>query len=781
MKQTPILYSANETDFSSNGIGVLHDAIRCRVTEELNGLYELEMTYPANGQFLNDISERSIIYAESSEDEGMQPFRVYRVVKSLTGNILIYAQHISYDLSGIPVSPFHLGNDEQWSDVGTAEDAFEKIEENSVITNPFDFSTTVTIEKEMDVKVPMSARSLLLGSDNSIVKIFGGDFRFDAFSVIHTARRGSNRGFTIRYGVNMTSLNQDQNAEPFYTGIYPYYSDDDGTIGIDDQEHPSKIITSSETHDFERIKVVDLTSEFSQAPWYPSEVREKAEEWLERNGFGLPQISLDVGFAQLRKSEEYKDLRILEDVNLGDDVQVYFEKIGVSSTARVTKTVWDALEHRYVSIHLGDASQSIATTISNLQSTSVKNANESSASVIAADERAKRREAEIKELNDVISSGLGMYKITVGGKTYYSDAADLDDATYIITMTSNGFGYTHDWNNGNPTWEGGLDRDGSLIINYLSAHKIEADQIEVGALSAENIRAALVVGADYGRFGNLYVTNDFHVGTQIADEVKINGENDCRLIYEAGTGTDYFGALSHEIRVVGNYIYVQVVYESYMTTTTPPIDIPFQVVVFGNSDSGNFSNVLNGTIYANNQSSETQSFFIPNPKNVRAFVTPYTVKGSAFADSYGLAINCDFKPRENYNACDLGKSNRRWRDIYLQNTPNILSDRKEKKKIQKLTKKYSDLFDSLKPVRFKMKNGTSDRFHVGLISQDVEEAMEKIGISSTDFAGFTKSENKKDGTVSYGLRYEEFIALCIDQIQKLKKRVEELEEKQKGE
>lgn len=777
MKQTPILYSANETDFSSNGIGVLHEAIRCRVTEELNGLYELEMTYPANGQFLNDISERSIIYAESSEDEGMQPFRVYRVVKSLTGNILIYAQHISYDLSGIPVSPFHLGNDEQWSEVGTAEDAFEKIEENSVITNPFTFSSTVTAEKEMEVKVPMSARSILLGSENSIVKIFGGDFRFDAFSVIHTARRGSNRGFTIRYGVNMTSLNQDQNAEPFYTGIYPYYSDNDGTIEID-----GKIIETQDAHSFDRIKVVDLTSEFTEAPWYPSEVEAKAREWLAKNGFGLPQISLDVGFAQLRKSEEYKDLRILEDVNLGDDVQVYFEKINVSSTARVTKTVWDALEHRYVSIHLGDASQSIATTISNLQSTSVKKANESSGSVMAAEERAKRREAEIKELNDVISSGLGMYKITVGGKTYYSDAADLDDATYIITMTSNGFGYTHDWNNGNPTWEGGLDRDGSLIINYLSAHKIKADQIEVGALTAENISAALVVRADSGMFGDLTVTNDFYVGTQIANEVKINGQNDCRFKYVVDSGTSYsvtFGTDILNTPVSGGGSRIIVTVKSYYQTTAP-IDIPFQVTLYGETTAGNFSVPVGGTLRANNTSVTLSSIYFEHTVlQVRAFVTPWGASGQV-GSGYGVGINSSFMPYD-YTTCDLGKGNSRWQDIYLQNTPNILSDRKEKKKIQKLTKKYSDLFDSLKPVRFKMKNGTSDRFHVGLISQDVEESMEKIGISSTDFAGFTKSENKKDGTVSYGLRYEEFIALCIDQIQKLKKRVEELEEKQKGE
>ena len=57
------------------------------------------------------------------------------------------------------------------------------------------------------------------------------------------------------------------------------------------------------------------------------------------------------------------------------------------------------------------------------------------------------------------------------------------------------------------------------------------------------------------------------------------------------------------------------------------------------------------------------------------------------------------------------------------------------------------------------------------------EKMQKI----TEFAavgdcGFCEWK-KEDGDVGCGLRYEEFISLCIDQIQKLKKRVDELETK----
>ncbi len=45
----PILFETGQTDFTTNGIGRLTDAISCKVTEERNGQYELHMEYPIDG------------------------------------------------------------------------------------------------------------------------------------------------------------------------------------------------------------------------------------------------------------------------------------------------------------------------------------------------------------------------------------------------------------------------------------------------------------------------------------------------------------------------------------------------------------------------------------------------------------------------------------------------------------------------------------------------------------------------------------------------------------
>lgn len=124
---------------------------------------------------------------------------------------------------------------------------------------------------------------------------------------------------------------------------------------------------------------------------------------------------------------------------------------------------------------------------------------------------------------------------------------------------------------------------------------------------------------------------------------------------------------------------------------------------------------------------------------------------------------------------DCGTLNNRWATVYATSSTIITSDRNQKNSITYDMSPYDALFDRLKPTPYKYNEGTSDRTHTGMISQDVEQALEDCGLTSQDFAGFVKGVNA-DGEASYSLRYEEFIALCIDQIQRLKKRVTALEE-----
>lgn len=106
------------------------------------------------------------------------------------------------------------------------------------------------------------------------------------------------------------------------------------------------------------------------------------------------------------------------------------------------------------------------------------------------------------------------------------------------------------------------------------------------------------------------------------------------------------------------------------------------------------------------------------------------------------------------------------------------SDLNLKNTITSLSSSYSTLFDSLHPVTYKYNNGTSDRLHIGFIAQEVDEAISVAGLTRQDFAGLCiLNEDAEDER--WGLRYGEFVALNTSEIQKLKARVAELEQKLK--
>lgn len=117
---------------------------------------------------------------------------------------------------------------------------------------------------------------------------------------------------------------------------------------------------------------------------------------------------------------------------------------------------------------------------------------------------------------------------------------------------------------------------------------------------------------------------------------------------------------------------------------------------------------------------------------------------------------------------------------WLQSSANsTTSDINKKHSISDIPDAYRAIFANLKPKIYKYNDGTSDRFHVGFIAQEVEEAIIASGLTTQDFAGFVKAQlpNVETGEIEtiYMLRYEEFIALNTLEIQKLNERIDRLE------
>lgn len=467
----PILYTSQETAFTSNGIGILTDAVSCTVTEERNGAFELEMTYPVTGIHYKEIKARCLIMARPNPVDDPQPFRVYRITKPMGGVVTVYGEHISYDLSGIPVSPFTATN---------AADAMQKLKSSSAVANPFSFWTDKSTTATMKAATPAPLRSLLGGREGSVLDVYGGEYKWDRYTVRLYGQRGENRGVSIRYGKNLTDLEQDENVAGVYTGVYPYWASMEGAL----VQLPEKILNAPGTYDFTRIMALDLSSDFQEAPTV-AQLRARAESYIKANKIGVPKVSLSISFVPLEQTEEYKDLALLERVELCDTVNVEFPALGVSATAKCVKTTYDVLLDRYISVELGDARTNIADTIAAQQQKIEQ------APTITAMKQA------VDSATGQITGNKGGYVVlhsSTGGKEpdeiLIMDTPDIKTAKKVWRWNKAGLGYSSRGYNG--PYGLAMTQDGAIVANYITTGTLNAALAKVINLDASSINTGIL-------------------------------------------------------------------------------------------------------------------------------------------------------------------------------------------------------------------------------------------------------------------------------------------------
>lgn len=354
----PILFDKAATSFLTNGLGRL-DCISCKVIEERNGMYELEAEIAEDDLHAKEIEMDSIIVAKPFDGGNNQPFRVYKITKPFNKRFKVYAQHISYQLSYVPAMPFSVE-----ADVTACADALAGLKANAAENCPFDFETDVTTVSSYRQDVPKSIRSCLGGSEGSILDQFGGEYEWDVYTVkLHKNRGVTEPKVSLRYGKNITDLEQEEYISSTVTGICPFWKSTDGK---NITYLPEKVLESqyADNYPFRRTETVDFSQDFEAEPTV-EELRVMGGLYINRAGVGIPKVSIKVKFTALWQTEEYKDVAPLQYVKLCDNVGVYFERLGIATKAKVVRTDYDVLAERYDSIEIGSISTSLAGTITN--------------------------------------------------------------------------------------------------------------------------------------------------------------------------------------------------------------------------------------------------------------------------------------------------------------------------------------------------------------------------------------------------------------------------------
>lgn len=458
----PILYNGNEQNFTSNGLGRLSDAITCKVVEERNATYELEMTYPITGIHFDDIQEGRIILAQPFDGGLTQPFTIYQITKPLNQVVTIKAQHISYQLSGIVVMPF---------EANSCVSAIAGIKTYSSSSNPFNFTTDKTVTAHYEVTAPTAARGLLCGQQGSILDVFGkGDFEFDRYDVKLWVNRGTDNHVTLRYGKNITDLKNVVDMTNVYTGIVPFWADGEGnTVTL-----PEKVVQSGHESEypFQIIKPVDFSSSWENPPTQ-AQLRTAAQNYVTNNEGWRLKNNITVSFVALWNTEEYKNIAPLERVKMCDTVHVQVPKFGINFDTKVVKTDYNVLLEKYNSITLGDTYYTLNSVFQEEIATS-------------EERQSSHMQKAIARATKLIQGGLGghvVFNVNADGEPQeilIMDTDDIQTAVNVIRMNLAGIGFsTHGYNG---PFETAWTIDGHFVADYIDTGTLDADLIKAGRI-----------------------------------------------------------------------------------------------------------------------------------------------------------------------------------------------------------------------------------------------------------------------------------------------------------
>lgn len=347
----PILYDESEEKkdpalaFTTSYICYLAETITCSAVESVEGIFECEFQYPVWGKYYSEIREGRYVCVKHDDTDSIQPFKIYKRSAPLEGNVTFFAHHLSYKASGVIVKPYSAGS---------AASALSGIGTNAINWNPFTFRSERALNGEFHVDIPTSARSILLGKE-SIRATYGGEYKFDKFTIMLMEHRGIEKNVTIRYGKNLTGIDQTIDTQNLYNAIVPYWS---GKIeGVDTMvmvEENGGLVRKEGVADRNVVAIAkDYSSEFKNMP-DSAALKARAEQELAETQPDVPTENIKVNFLQLWQTDDYDDVRILQSVSLGDKLSVYYPELGVTAEGvEVIKVEYDVLAERYERMELG--------------------------------------------------------------------------------------------------------------------------------------------------------------------------------------------------------------------------------------------------------------------------------------------------------------------------------------------------------------------------------------------------------------------------------------------
>lgn len=504
----PRLYAAGTTTFTTEGLGALTDCISCETNTGINGIPELNISYPMTGSHADEIGERCVIVADRDRNTKAQPYIVKTIDKSTPGIIAIYAVHLAVDLiDGVGLEPYTAAS---------LQTAVAGLSTYATSALPITITTQVVSNSEFNHAIPSSVKLAMGGMEGSILDTYGGEWDFVGLTATLKSSLGSNNGVVVRNGKNLVSLEMNTDWTGVYTAIYPYWLDPD-TAAVTQMASP---LYSLGTFSFVKVLTLDLSDQFETAP-SDADLLAAAQSYAASRTLTSPAVSWNVVMAELRAAPEYQSVALLEEVSLGDTITIYYPAFSVNASARVVNERFDVLREQYVELTIGSVKANLASTIAD-QASALKTAVKTVQGAVAD---------AIQRATQLITGNAGGYVVTVLNaagepqELLVMDTDDITTATNIWRWNVSGLGFSSNGYAG--PYSTAITSDGKIVADFITAGTLNGSVIEAGTVYfsqlADDTKAYIVGEVDGLR---TEVTQDIDdINTTLSSQITQNATN----------------------------------------------------------------------------------------------------------------------------------------------------------------------------------------------------------------------------------------------------------------
>ncbi|EMF0589554.1 TPA: phage tail spike protein [Enterococcus faecium] len=457
----PRIYSPTETDFSTNGLGILKDTTKCEIYEVANGKYELELEYPLGTRFDEYFENDYQIKAKPNDQEEYHIFFIDdKDIDTFLDTVTIYAQSRTNRLGRRAVTFAEV-------DSKTGREAM------AIIENNMDKKSDISLYSDITTvsSTTFEARNVLnciAGEQGSLLQYWGGEIKREPFKLSLLKRRGRDNIGTIRYGKDLSGLKVKLDWTGVKTRIIPY-ADPQSDTGTTSRIYGSPV-DSEYINNYPDVYTEHVQFTEEQGVKDVNSLNKIAKNYFKtiNPGCDKPKISISVEFDKLTDTEEGKEFAKIRNYGLFDTFKIYHRKYKLYFESKVSGVQYDSLSEKVLKLEAGDTQvafyQQQAVTIQDkLKDYATNN--------------------YMSSFNDYVSSMItgqgnaGGYVVLwpkeKPSNIFIMDNPDLNKAKEVLRMNKNGIAFSKNGWNGpfNSAWT----LDSIFNANYIKTGIIDAN------------------------------------------------------------------------------------------------------------------------------------------------------------------------------------------------------------------------------------------------------------------------------------------------------------------